>query len=111
MNPCDTKSIVDWLTDGARSAPRPEMVLADLCDQLVQVGIPLWRVAVFVRTLHPEIMGRRFIWQPGGDVTITEGLFDLLETDQFRNSPFVAVIKSGRTIRRQIGRASCRERV
>ena len=102
MTPCDTKSIVDWLTDGARSAPRPEMVLADLCDQLVQVGIPLWRVAVFVRTLHPEIMGRRFIWQPGGDVTITEGLFDLLETDQFRNSPFVAVIKSGRTIRRQL---------
>jgi adenylate cyclase len=47
-------------------------------------------------------MGRRFIWQPGGDVTITEGLFDLLETDQFRNSPFVAVIKSGRTIRRQL---------
>jgi adenylate cyclase len=102
MTPCDTKSIVDWLTDGARSAPRPEMVLVDLCDQLVQVGIPLWRVAVFVRTLHPEIMGRRFIWQPGGDVTITEGLFDLLETDQFRNSPFVAVIKSGRTIRRQL---------
>jgi adenylate cyclase len=65
MTPCDTKSIVDWLTDGARSAPRPEMVLADSCDQLVQVGIPLWRVAVFVRTLHPEIMGRRFIWQPG----------------------------------------------
>src|ERR1039457_6300608 len=102
MTPCDTKSIVDWLTDGARSAPRPEMVLADLCDQLVHDGIPLWPAAGFARPLHPEIMGRRFIWQPGGDVTITEGLFDLLETDQFRNSPFVAVIKSGRTIRRQL---------
>ena len=102
MTPCDTKSIVDWLADGARSAPRPEMALADLCDHLVQAGIPLWRVAVFVRTLHPEIMGRRFIWQLGAGVTITEGLFDLLETDQFRNSPFVAVIKSGRTIRRQL---------
>jgi adenylate cyclase len=102
MTPCDTKSIVDWLTDGARSAPRPEMVLADLCNQLVQAGIPLWRVAVFVRTLHPEIMGRRFIWQRGGGVTITEGLFDLLENEQFRNSPFVAVMKSGRTLRRQL---------
>jgi adenylate cyclase len=88
--------------DGARSAPRPETVLVDLCDRLVQAGIPLWRVAVFVRTLHPEVMGRRFIWQPGAGVTITEGLFDLVETDQFQNSPFVAVIKSGRTIRRQL---------
>jgi len=75
MTSCDTKHIVDWLTDGARSAPRPEIVLADLCDRLVRADIPLWRVAVFVRTLHPEIMGRRFIWQPGAGVTITEGLF------------------------------------
>jgi adenylate cyclase len=102
MNPCDTKAISDWLTDGARATQRPEMVLTDLCDQLVKAGIPLWRVAVFVRTLHPEIMGRRFIWQQGAGVTVTEGLFDLLERDQFLNSPFVAVIKSGRSIRRQL---------
>src|SRR6185437_16042471 len=56
----------------------------------------------FVRTLHPEIMGRRFIWQPGSGVAITEGLFELLETDQFQNSPFLAVIKSGRSIRRRL---------
>jgi len=102
MSPCDTKSIVDWLTDGARAAPRPDMVLADLCDRLVHAGIPLWRVAVFVRTLHPEIMGRRFVWQPGAGVKISEGQFDVLETDQFRNSPFVAVVKSGQAMRRRL---------
>jgi adenylate cyclase len=102
MGPCSTKSVVDWLADGARSARRPETVLADLCDRLVQAGIPLWRVVVFVRTLHPEIMGRRFIWQIGAGVTITEGLFELLETDRFQNSPFLAVIKSGRFIRRRL---------
>lgn len=102
MSPSETKSIVDWLTDGARSTLRPEMILADLCDQLVKAGIPLWRVAVFVRTLHPEVMGRRFIWQQGAGVTITAGSFDLLEKDQFLNSPFVAVINSGRSIRQQL---------
>jgi adenylate cyclase len=102
MISCDTKSIVDWLTDGARSAQRPEIVLADLCERLVQAGIPLWRVAVFVRTLHPQIMGRRFIWQAGADVTITEGPFDLLKADQFQSSPFLAVIKTGRTVRRRL---------
>jgi adenylate cyclase len=95
-------SVVDWLTDGARSAQRPEAVLAELCDRLVQADIPLWRVSVFVRTLHPEIVGRRFIWQRGAGVTITEGLFELLDTDQFQNSPFLTVIKSGRAIRQQL---------
>ena len=102
MISCDTKSIVDWLTDGARSAQRPEAVLADLCERLVHAGIPLWRVAVFVRTLHPQIMGRRFIWQAGAGVTITEGPFDLLEADQFQSSPFLAVINTGRTVRRRL---------
>ncbi len=102
MISCDTKSIVGWLTDGARSAQRPEALLADLCERLVRAGIPLWRVAVFVRTLHPQIMGRRFLWQAGAGVTITEGAFALLEDDRFQSSPFLAVIKSGRTVRRRL---------
>ena len=106
MISCDTESIVDWLTDGARSAQRPEAVLDDLCQRLVQAGIPLWRVAVFVRTLHPQIMGRRFIWQAGAGVTIAEGAFDLLETDRFQSSPFLAVIKTGRTVRQRLADAN-----
>jgi adenylate cyclase len=102
MMPCNTKSIIDWLMDGARSAQRPEALLADLCERLCHAGIPLGRVAVFVRTLHPEILGRRFIWQPGSGVTIAEGLFELLESDRFQNSPFIAVIKSGRALRRRL---------
>ncbi len=102
MTSCDTKSIVDWLADGARSAPRPDLVLAELCDRLVQAGIPLWRAAVFVRTLHPEIIGRRFIWQRGADVTTTKGQFNLMEEERFRNSPFTAVVTTGRPIRRRL---------
>jgi len=98
----NTKLIVDWLMGGARSAQRPEAVLAGLCDRLCRVGIPLSRAAVFVRTLHPQVIGRRFIWQPDAGVVIAEGLFELLESDQFQNSPFTAVIKSGCTIRRRL---------
>jgi adenylate cyclase len=56
---CDTSAIAAWLTDGARSATRPQLILAELCERLVACDIPLWRVAVFVRTLHPQIMGYR----------------------------------------------------
>jgi adenylate cyclase len=102
MPTCDTKSVVDWLSDGARSAPLPDQVLEQLCERLVQCGVPLWRVAVFVRTLHPEIMGRRFRWQPGQPVQVLEGKFDLLDRGEYRNSPFAAVLATGKQYRSRV---------
>jgi adenylate cyclase len=82
-------------------------VLAELCDRLVGCGIPLWRVAVFVRTLHPHIMGRRFIWRPGADVEVRDAPFDLLETAEFRGSPVAKVYATGMPIRRRLADADC----
>ena len=103
----DTRAIAAWLIDGARSAPRPDFVLEQLCDRLIAAGIPLSRVAVFVRTLHPDIIGRRFIWQPGAPVVVSSGSFDLYDKDEFVNSPMVAVFKNKQTIRRRIADPDC----
>src|SRR5262249_50049058 len=77
MASSDMRSTVDWLVDGARSTMQAHHLVAELCDRLVGCGIPLWRVAVFVRTLHPHIMGRRFIWRPGAEVEVREAPLDL----------------------------------
>jgi adenylate cyclase len=66
----DVGATAAWLVDGARSASSSQDVLAELCARLVDDGLPLWRVAVFVNTLHPEIMGRRFLWRPGAEVEV-----------------------------------------
>jgi len=95
-------AIAAWLIDGARSAQRPEGVLAELCSRLVASGIELWRVAVFVRTLHPQVMGRRFLWRPDSGVTVVEAPFEILETAEFRDSPFAQVYASGVPLRRRL---------
>jgi adenylate cyclase len=102
MRDSEINAIADWLIDGARSAPLPQQVLAQLCERLVACGIPLWRVAVFVRTLHPQVMGRRFVWRPGAEVEIAEAPFELLETAVFRDSPIIRVYQTGRPIRRKL---------
>jgi adenylate cyclase len=102
MTDPNIKAIADWLIDGARSAPLPQDVLSQLCDRLVACGIPLWRVAVFVRTLHPQVMGRRFIWRPGSEVETSEAPFELLETAEFRDNPIARVYETGRPIRRRL---------
>jgi len=95
-------AVAAWLIDGARSAHRPEDVLAELCSRLVASGIELWRVAVFVRTLHPQVMGRRFLWRPDSGVTVVEAPFEILESAEFRDSPFAQVYASGVKLRRRL---------
>jgi adenylate cyclase len=99
--------VVDWLIDGARSAPLAQEVLTELCQRLTAAGVPLWRVVVFVRTLHPQIVGRRFIWQPDAGTVVAEGGFDLLERDVFVNSPMAQVIKTGEALRRRLADPDC----
>src|SRR6202048_2795271 len=101
------RAIADWLIDGARSAPVPQEVLAQLCGRLVACGIPLWRVAVFVNTLHPQIIGRRFIWRPGADVEISEGRFGLFDTPEFRENPIAHVYATRTALRRRLAHPDC----
>jgi adenylate cyclase len=103
----EMRAIADWLIDGARSAPQPQEVLSQLCDRLVACGIPLWRVAVFVNTLHPQIIGRRFIWRPGADVEISEGRFGLFDTAEFRENPVARVYATRTTLRRRLADPGC----
>ena len=107
MPDCNIRAIVDWLIDGARSAPLPQQVLAQLSERLVACGIPLWRVAVFVRTLHPQVMGRRFIWRPGTEIEVSEAPFELLESSDFLENPIAQVYATGRALRRKLADPDC----
>jgi adenylate cyclase len=103
----DVHSVVDWLTDGARSGSLSEDVLSELCQRMVDSGIPLWRVAVFVNTLHPDVIGRAFIWEVDKGVRVSAAKYDILETDEYQSSPVVAVYATRQPIRRQIAEGTC----
>ncbi len=107
MEDCDTKATVDWLVDGARPAPDTQSVLADLCDRLLRCGMPIRRVGVFLLTLHPHIMGQRFLWTAGSAVDVNSAPFEAFQTEDFRKSPVRRVIDHGVAIRRRLGDNDC----
>jgi len=78
----EIRAVVDWLIDGARSAPQPQQVLAELSERLAACGIPLWR--------------------PGAQIEVSEAPFELLETAEFRDNPIARVYETGRAIRRKL---------
>jgi adenylate cyclase len=103
----DIRSAVDWLAGGALSGPNSEDVLAELCQRMVECGIPLWRVAVFVTTLHPDVMGRRFLWQASSGVTTSDALFEVMESEDYRKSPFTTVYATREPLRRRLADSDC----
>jgi adenylate cyclase len=99
MNRTDLQELTGWLIDGARSAPSPPRMMAETCERLVAAGLPLWRVGVFVRTLHPDIIGRNFVWRPGAEVVVGSANYEIVDSPEFRSSPLAIVFREGREVR------------
>jgi adenylate cyclase len=102
MSLSDLQGVTDWLIDGARSAASPPTMMAETCERLVEAGLPLWRVGVFVRTLHPDIFGVSFVWRRGGEVVVSQADFDVFDSDQYRSSPLSILYSSGEEVRRKL---------
>ena len=102
MNSSEVQRVCNWLIDGAWSVEPAEMI-ADFCERLIAAGLPVWRFGIFIRTLHPEVFGRNFIWRQGQEVEIGSVDFEILETPQFARSPLRIVFEQGLEVR---GRAN-----
>jgi adenylate cyclase len=102
MDIAELQKLKDWLIDGGRSASSPARLLAECCERMVAAGLPLWRVGVFVRTLHPEIFGRNFIWKPGAEVEVGSVDYHILESPDFHTSPLIIVFQQGVEVRARV---------
>jgi len=103
-----TRSVADWLDRGAPPARTPQDVLLHLVHRMVGIGIPVHRVAVFVRTLHPNVAGRAFIWNAKSDVVeVTSAEHGIQDTEQFQQSPVRVVYEEHVEVRRRICDPDC----
>jgi adenylate cyclase len=102
MNASDVHQITNWLIDGARSVVNSPRLMAEVCERMVEAGLPLWRVGIFVRTLHPEIFGRNFIWKPGAEVEFGTVDFKILDSPDFHSSPLFVVFQQGLEVRARV---------
>jgi adenylate cyclase len=52
--------------------------------------------------LHPDVMGRAFIWRPGAEVFVGSANFSILESDTFLTSPLSVMFSTGKVVRHRI---------
>jgi adenylate cyclase len=104
----NVRPVADWLIDGAPPARLPNDVLLEFCRRVRAQGLSIYRAAVFVRTLHPNVLGRSFIWHEDKDsVEVGEAAYDLLESEQFLKSPVRVVFVEHVEVRRRLADPAC----
>ena len=92
-----------WLIEEGWKVSGVAEVVQGLCEGFIASGLPMWRLNLLVRTLHPEVMGASYIWQRGEPkVTFFEAGHEVLETQAYLNSPSRVAFEKGETLRRRL---------
>jgi adenylate cyclase len=85
-----------------------EELLRSFARQLLDQGIAVARIAVFVRTLHPNVAGRAFFWRDDReDVEADSADHEWLDSADHKASPIYAVWREGKEIRRRVEDPGC----
>jgi adenylate cyclase len=102
MGAMDIDAVVRWLVDGCPGARGSKAVVQKLGDDLRALGVPLDRMVAFVRTLHPFVVGRSFIWHSSKPVEVRDNTYEFLRSPEFLESPVGEVVRTGAWVRRRL---------
>jgi len=96
--------IARWfVTEAYRITDTAELVAA-AGEQLVLSGIPLYRLAYFQMTLHPEFQGRGYFWRRGKGVQTGVRPHGDNQDAEYRDNPLPAVLEQHKTVRVRLDR-------
>ena len=91
-----------WLIDHDGKVTSVSDLLDGFCRQLLEEGVPLFRVTTGLPSMHPLTLTRAFVWQRGEGVTMAERGHDIMQTDEYLKSPIAVIHEGAAAIRRQI---------
>jgi adenylate cyclase len=91
-----------WLLEEGRRAPTLDEAVAGLGELLLARGLPLARLGIHLRALHPQVRGLRVLWVPGQPPLRTLYGHDNAVAEAFARSPLAAAYASGEPVRRRL---------
>jgi adenylate cyclase len=86
--------IIEWLSGNECHELDDAGLIAGLGRRLTAAGLPLDRLSLHLRTLHPEIFGRSVAWAPNEPVEVHDREHGLMVTTPFASSPLRQVLET-----------------
>jgi len=94
IKPSALLHVVEWLASDECHDCDDAGLIAGLGGQLRAAGVPIDRLALHLRTLHPEILGRTVAWSPNEAVQVQDRQHGVEVTTDFIGSPIRYVMES-----------------
>ncbi|HEY4221315.1 MAG TPA: adenylate/guanylate cyclase domain-containing protein, partial [Myxococcota bacterium] len=94
---------MSWLVGGVVGVQSPAPVVARICNELNAAGVQIDRAQALVRTLHPHVAGRVFLWQRGhaqgaDHVDVGEVSYAAMHAPDMADFAMVDVFKTGQPV-------------
>jgi class 3 adenylate cyclase/uncharacterized protein (DUF427 family) len=94
---------VEWVLRDACGATTTSELLARLARQLAAAGVPIWRLQLLVRTLHPQLFATDYTWWRHTDAVDAFRLsHDVLTSEELRRSPYAPILDGAGGVRRRL---------
>ena len=99
--PSRRTEILDWLIRQTHQERFVDVILQELCERLLAMGVPVARATLHLRVQHPQWQGARILWRKGADEMDLETFgHGTLEGKDYQDSP-VAEIHRGTAFLRE----------
>jgi adenylate cyclase len=97
------RSVIDWLLDTGRFSATTGDLLTGYAERLVAAGVPLDRLNLAVRVLHPLEFTRAYCWTSASRHTDEIARpYGTQDTGFFLDSPVAPIFEGGGAIRRRL---------
>ena len=91
-------SISQWLVNYLPNGHPADIFFTDLANRLLQAGVRIDRMGLFVTTPHPTVFGRRFVWKKGKGIKIIDAPQATSRFEIYINSPVYEVRHKGHDV-------------
>ena len=101
--PLPTNPLVNWIIKSAWTSASISDLVAAFATELVRMDIPLLRLSLHIRTLHPLLGATGFIWYRGHEEVLQNHVgHDVFKSDRFLKSPVMPIYEGVGGIRRRL---------
>ena len=95
--------LVSWVLQEAPAIATSRELTAAFARQLRSAGVPVWRLAIIIRTLHPQVVAFVEHWHSvSGELVAFDFDHEGLQRSEFLNSPLVPIFEGAGGIRRRL---------
>ena len=90
-----SRELAEWLLELGTGRLEPAALVESLAGKLEAMGIPLFRVSVWIPTKHPELWGNQIVWSHDGGCQILRRAHDVSSSSDYLGTPGERLHESG----------------